>query len=276
MGSDSSGGSMGTGDISNTADGQEGQTQSGDNLQLSGNMSFSESEISLFGNEYDLTQIKSLMEREPADSESAQELLEQLQDGRETVERQYEELIREQIITELQIQYTYDTSVIAGKLAEFVYQQEMQEWEETLAEAKAQKAELESVKAFLDSLSDGILKADRDGTAAEVSYEAGDMINSVDPILTYYDTDRITIAIEVPQEDISQIHVGDTANVVINGFWNVEGTVSEKATEPVSETSRTTVNYQVTIQVDNTEGSLSSDLPAAVIFSGENNDESTE
>lgn len=264
MGGSGSSGS-GTADISSGSFSQSGSGS----LQSAGNMTLSEDEISLFGSTYDLTQVENLLEREPLDSDSAQELAEQLEDSRKTVQSQYEELLREQKITELGIQYTYDTSVLSGKLAEFTYQEEMQEWEETLSEAKAEKTDLESQKTFLENMTDGILTADWDGMVSEVSYEEGDTINSMTSIISYYDMDTVTIVIEVPQEDIGKIQVGDTVEVTIGGRMSREGTVAEKAAEPESGTSRTTVNYQVTIELDNTDQLLTAGLSASVTVSQE-------
>lgn len=263
-------GSGATSGLSGMTGGDSAQTDSSGGAQLAGDMSLSESEISLFGDTYDLTQIKNLIEREPSDSDNAQELIEQLEDGRETVENQYEELIREQKITELGIQYTYDTAVISGKLAEFTYQQEMQEWEEQLGQAKSEKKDLELVKELLDSMSDGILTADRDGIVAEMLLEEGDTISGMEPVISYYDMDTVTIVIEVSQEEIALLDVGDTVNVTINGFLSREGWISEKATEPESGTSRTTVNYEVKIAVDNADGALNSGSSAVVTVSSGN------
>lgn len=245
------------------------EAEGGSAGQMAGGMSLSEDEMSLFGDTYDLTQTKNLIEREPSDSENAAELVEQLKESRKMVQSQYEELTRDQKITELGIQYTYDTAIISGKLAEFTYQQELQQWEEQLAEAGAEKEELESEKALLDSMTDGILTADRDGLVAEISCEEGDVINGTEPVISYYNTDTVTITVEVPQEEITLLQVGDEASVTINGMLEREGVVTEKATEPESGTSRTTVNYEVVIEVDNSDGLLSSGAAARVTVSAE-------
>ena len=185
------------------------------------------------------------------------------------MEEQYNELIREQKITELGIQYTCDTSIISGKLAEFTYQEEMKDWEAQLTEAETEKAELEAQKAFLDSMEDGILTADRDGIVAEVSCEEGDIIRGSNPIISYYDMDTVTISIQVPQEEIAGLSVGDTVDVTINGMLKRQGTIEEKSAEPVSGTSRTAVDYEVKIGVDNPDGRLSAGLSASVTVSQE-------
>ena len=117
------------------AAGSTGGTQDGQSSQISGQngqASLSGEEISLLGDAYDLSEVEQLLSREPSDSEDAQDLIDELQDSQETVEAQYEELQRKEKIFALEIQHTYDTAVLAGKLAELTYQQETEELNETL------------------------------------------------------------------------------------------------------------------------------------------------
>ena len=234
-----------------------------------GQSALSDEDISLLGDTYDLTSVKQLLSREPSDSSDAQELMEELQDSRETTKVQYEELQRKKKIFELEIQHTYDSAVIAGKLAELTYQQEIADWEETLAEAKQNKADLEIQKALLEAMADGVISADRDGTAASISYEAEDLLDSSIPIVSYYDTDTVSITLEVPQEEIASLSVGDTAEVTLAGAGRLEGTLTEKSVEPEDGTSRTTVNYTATVSLDNSDGRLSDGLSATVTFTQE-------
>ena len=232
-------------------------------------MELSEEDISLFGDTYDLSQVISLIEQEPSDSSQAEELLEQIEDSRETVTQQYEELVRNQRATELEIQYTYDSSVIAGKLSEITYEQEVNEWEETLAEAKSGKEELEEGRDFLESLEQGTVAADRSGTVAALSFEAGDETYGGTVLVSYYNTDTVQVVLEVSQYDISKISVGDTVQAEISGSGTFSGTISEKSLEAESETSRTTVNYQVTVSIENENGRLSSGSSASVTVNGQ-------
>ena len=190
--------------------GSESSTLQAGSLLGGQEMELSEEDISLFGDTYDLSQVISLIEQEPSDSSQAEELLEQIEDSRETVTQQYEELVRNQRATELEIQYTYDSSVIAGKLSEITYEQEVNEWEETLAEAKSGKEELEEGRDFLESLEQGTVAADRSGTVAALSFEAGDETYGGTVLVSYYNTDTVQVVLEVSQYDISKISVGDT------------------------------------------------------------------
>ena len=261
--------SGGTGESGQTAESSGSTIQGTGVTGQNGQSALSDEDISLLGDTYDLTSVKQLLSREPSDSSDAQELMEELQDSRETTKVQYEELQRKKKIFELEIQHTYDSAVIAGKLAELTYQQEIADWEETLAEAKQNKADLEIQKALLEAMADGVISADRDGTAASISYEAEDLLDSSIPIVSYYDTDTVSITLEVPQEEIASLSVGDTAEVTLAGAGRLEGTLTEKSVEPEEGTSRTTVNYTATVSLDNSDGRLSDGLSATVTFTQE-------
>ena len=261
--------SGGTGESSQVAESAGSTIQGTGVTGQNGQSALSDEDISLLGDTYDLTSVKQLLSREPSDSSDAQELMEELQDSRETTKVQYEELQRKKKIFELEIQHTYDSAVIAGKLAELTYQQELSDWEETLAEAKQNKADLEIQKALLEAITDGVISADRDGTVASISYEAEDLLDSSIPIVSYYDTDTVSITLEVPQEEIASLSVGDTAEVTLAGAGRLEGTLTEKSVEPEDGTSRTTVNYTATVSLDNSDGRLSDGLSATVTFTQE-------
>ena len=176
-------------------------------------------------------------------------------------------------IYELQIQYTYDTTNLAAQLAEITYEQELAEWEDTLSEAKEEKEAVEEQKALLDAMTDGTVVADQNGIVASVSYEEGDTVSSSVPVVSYYDTDTVTVTLEIPQEEIAGIAVGQTAEVQMDRFGTVEGTVSEKSVEPESGTSRTNVVYTVDVSIGNESGRISSGTAVTVTLDAENADE---
>ena len=263
-----SGVSGSAGSMADAASGTETQQGSGESMSdaAGGQNSLSGEEISLLGDTYDLSNVEQLLSREPSDSDDAQDLIDELEDSRETVETQYEELQREEKIFALEIQHTYDTAVIDGKLAELTYQQQIAEWNETLAEVKQEKADLETQKALLEDMTDGVIFASQAGAVASVSYDAEDVLSSSTPVISFYDTDTVNITLEIDQEEIAGLAVGDTAEVVLAGAGRLEGTLTEKSIEPESGTSRTSVKYTATVSVDNSEGRLSDGLSATVTF----------
>ena len=266
-----SGFSGGTGSMSAGASADSssaGAAQSGQSASMGiDGFDMSSADISILGNAYDLTQVKSLLEQEPSDEDAAEDLLEQLTDSLEEVQTQYEELQRMEKIYKLQIQYTYDTTKLAAQLAEITYEQELLEWENTLSEAKEEQETIEEQKAMLDAMTDGTICAQQNGIVASVSYDEGGVISSSVPVISYYDTDTVTVTLEIPQEEIAGIAVGQTVKVQMDRFGTIEGTVSEKSVEPESGTSRTNVIYTVEVSIENETGRINSGTAATVTFS---------
>lgn len=84
----------------------------------------------------------------------------------------------------------------------------------------------------------------------------------------YYDTDTILISVEVPQEQIARVAVGDEVEVNISGNRQgaVTGTVSSIASSATAGGSISNVTYAVVISIDNSEGRLSSGSSTTVTF----------
>ena len=255
-------GNMASGALADSS--SAGAAQSGQSVSMgTDGFDMSSADISILGNAYDLTQVKNLLEQEPSDEDAAEDLLEQLTDSLEEVQTQYEELQRMEKIYELQIQYTYDTA----QLAEITYEQELLEWQDTLSEAEGEQETIEEQKAMLDAMTDGAICAEQSGIVASVSYDEGDVISSSVPVIRYYDTDTVTVTLEIPQEEIAGIVVGQTVKVQMDRFGTIEGTVSEKSVEPESGTSRTNVIYTIEVSIENETGRINSGTAATVTFS---------
>lgn len=191
-------------------------------------------------------------------------MLEQLYEVLEDVQLQYEELMRIKTTTELDIQYTYDTTILAGELAEITYQQTVESLEEDLQSYEDAVTELEEALEVLQNLGDGTVTAAAAGSLSAVNYEADDTLSSETALYSIYDTDVVTVTIEVSQYEIAKMAVGDTVSVVLSGYGTYDGTISEKSTEAEDGTSRTTVNYQVVVSIDNSRGWLSAGIGATV------------
>ena len=246
------------------ASGLESGDTAGNLQQGTGSAGGETSAGSLFGDEYDLTEIKNLLERTPASEEEAEELLEQLQEGMETVESQYAELVRNEKATRLEIQHTYDTAVLEGELAEITYQQTMEELERTLQEARDQVDSAQEELEELESWEDGVIASSQSGLVASVSWEAGDQLSASLPLVTFYETGTVYVDIQVSQYQVADISVEDAATVTLSGYGTVQGTVEEKSPEAADGGSRTEVNYEVRIALDNESGRLTSGLSAEV------------
>ena len=140
----------------------------------------------------------------------------------------------------------------------------MDEAQDTLDELKEQQSALLEIE-------DGVVCADRDGTLASVTYEAGDTLIKNTAFASYYDLDTILISVEVSQNDIAKLAVSDTVQVQISGsrMGAIDGTVYSIASEKTSGGSMSNVTYAVIVAVDNTDGTLSTGSQATVTFETE-------
>ena len=122
------------------------------------------------------------------------------------------------------------------------------------------------------ALEDGIVRADRSGILASVSYDVSDVLFSTTAFVTYYETSVLTISVEIEQENIAKVAVGDEVNVQIgsNRNGNVVGKVASIASSATTGRSVSDVTYAVVIEIENENNRFSAGSSATVTFeSGE-------
>ena len=114
---------------------------------------------------------------------------------------------------------------------------------------------LDDFEAFVGT--DGIVYADGSGLITEVAYESGDRLMNTGAMLSYVKEEDYTITIDVSEEDISYINVGDTVDIEFNAYPDelCSGIVSAVTTTADSSYS-STVNYPVTIRIEGDTGKL--------------------
>ena len=86
-------------------------------------------------------------------------------------------------------------------------------------------------------------------------------------MVAYYDTETILISVEVPQENIADVAVGDVTMVTIDGaMGGVTGKVTSIATTKTAGGSISNITYAVVVSIDNSDGTLSAGSSAVVLF----------
>jgi HlyD family secretion protein len=122
---------------------------------------------------------------------------------------------------------------------------------------KAAEAQLNSAKGQYEAaeaqLGYATIRSPIDGYVTERPFYAGEMANAGTPLLTVMETTTVVARAPVPEEQASQIHVGDAAAVSVPGLADpVEGKVT--VVSPALDPSSTTV--QVWVEVPNPHGEL--------------------
>lgn len=179
----------------------------------------------------------------------------------------YNQALSEQTTGSVSAKKTYDESVKAYKNADTVYKAAVKSAKETLKSAednyKNAKARL---TAFNKLISGNNIVASMSGTLSEISYENGDVLNSMTAIAGYSNEDKLSVDVTVDQTDIGKISVGSEVSVFIqDSRQSVNGKVAAIETSSSSE-SVSKVTYTVTVSIDNSQGNLSSGSTAQVIF----------
>ncbi len=169
----------------------------------------------------------------------------------------------------LEITEEYDEAVISGENAELTYQASVEDLEETLNESLEKKEELEDLLESFETLvgDDGIILATEDGIITESVYEEGDSLTTMGAMFKYATSDNLIISVDVTQEDIVDLNVGDSVDITFTAYSDepYTGTISSINTEAVSDYSNT-ISYTVEILVDGDISKLYSGMTAEVVF----------
>lgn len=161
------------------------------------------------------------------------------------------------------------SSEIEGQLASQTYQNTVNSLAETVSEAQSAYDEAEkSLEDFNDFVGDdNIIYADGSGLVTAVNYEAGDELASSGTMLTYTKSDGYTITVDISEEDIPEVSVGEQVSIVFTAYPDetASGTVSVISTSASSD-HQSTVSYPVTITIDSDTSKLYGGMTADVTF----------
>ncbi|MDO4285848.1 MAG: HlyD family efflux transporter periplasmic adaptor subunit [Eubacteriales bacterium] len=160
-------------------------------------------------------------------------------------------------------------SELNGSLADEVYAETVSSLSETVTEAQNAYDEaaqaLEEFNAFVGD--DGVVYADGSGLVTAVNYDEGDQLTSAGAMITYVETDGYTISVDVSEEDIPDVSVGDSVSIVFSAYPDetYEGTVATISTSR-SDTYSSTVSYPVEITIEGDTSKLYGGMTADVTF----------
>lgn len=186
-----------------------------------------------------------------------------------SLEQAYTMALNAQTTGKADNQNTYDTAVLEGEYADTTYESTVSSLKNAYDTAAENLAELKEEQSALLALKDGVITAAQDGVLSGVFYETGDIIRSDMGLVSYADTEKLTIAVEVSQENISKTAVGDAVSVSLPKMRrdDIEGTITTVASQATSGGSMSNVTYTVEVSIDNTDGTISTESSAYVTFS---------
>lgn len=174
-----------------------------------------------------------------------------------------------QKINQLDMEETYQETVITGQNAQTTYNATVEDLKETLQEAEETKEKREEqLQAFENFVgSDGILYAAEDGVITGAGYEAGDRLTTTGIICSYATADDMRISVDVTQEDIVDLQVGDAVDIAFTAYpeESYTGSILSINIAATSDYSNT-VSYTVEISVEGALEKLYGGMTADVIF----------
>lgn len=163
----------------------------------------------------------------------------------------------------------YQSASLSGELAKEIYDYSVESLSDSVTKAQN---ELDEIQAKMDAFQtfvgeDNRIYAPEDGLVTGVSYEAGDKLTDTRAMLTYAKEDEYTVSIDVSEEDIAAISVGERVELSFSAYpeqaW--EGVITSITTTSTSEHA-STISYPVTILVKGDTTLLYGGMAADVTF----------
>lgn len=160
----------------------------------------------------------------------------------------------------------YQITLAESENARTVYETTLQSLEEAYAELEEAKEEAEeNLTLFEQIIGDGYFHTQSSGTIVMNMIRPDTYLSGESMVIAYSNPETVTIAASVDQSDIASIAVGDSAYAVVSEYGNFEGTVT--AIDPVTQAqSRSSVTYQVTVDLAGDISTLESNLTVYVYF----------
>lgn len=192
--------------------------------------------------------------------------------NQEAIQENNEEILKKQSILaakKTDAKNTYDLNVSYGELAGEIYSYTKEALQSSVNSAQE---EMEQARETLEALEefvgeDGIVYADGDGLVTNIYYEAGDDLIQTGTLLTYVKEADYTVSIDVSEEDIADISIGDSVSIVFEAYpeESFTGTVSSITTTKTSDHAKT-VSYPVEIMIDGSTEKLYGGMTAEITF----------
>ena len=206
------------------------------------------------------------------ETEKRLEQRETMADKQEEADKKQEEIERLQKQADsrqMEARQAYETAALDGDMAQEIYAYSLQEQEQDI---KTAREDLESLNRKLAELhafvgDDGVVYAGEDGLVTQVYYEAGDTLREDSALITYAGEHACVLSVDVTEEDISSVKVGNDVEIVFTACpeTTYTGKVEEiVSTEPSPNTAM--VSYPVTVRVEGDTAKLYGGMTGDVTF----------
>lgn len=187
----------------------------------------------------------------------------------EEIQKEIEEAKTSQLLSDQEAENSYNSAVLEGELAKEIYDYSVSSLSDAVIQAQAEydemRARTDAFEAFVGK--ENRIIAPEDGLVTSVNYEEEDYLIYTGDMLTYVTEDEYTISIDVSEEDIAAITIGDTVDLFFSAYpeksW--QGTIVSITTSATSEHA-STISYPVIIHVEGDTSLLYGGMTADVTF----------
>lgn len=176
----------------------------------------------------------------------------------------YEVLIEKELILASQ---ELETAKLAGSIADVKQSSSLNSYEIALTKAQEELQECtERLESFDTFVGDGTVYAKGSGLVTEVGYEEGASLISAGMLLSYAVSDAMTIQVDVSQEDVTTMKVGDKVSIQFAAYEDVYEGVIESITTIATSRNSATISYPVTILILGDTSKIYGGMTADVTF----------
>lgn len=222
-----------------------------------------------FAMQSEYSNAKSALERIENSMEQAQKALDNNAEQIEKLSSQLQNLKAKKSIEKMEAKQEYEETVISGENAKYSYEATMESLEEDLKEAEEEKKAMEEKLADFEALvgDDGILYAPNDGKVTQVGYSSGDTLERTGTLFSYIMEEGMTVSVDVTQEDIVSLNVGDSVNIEFAAYEDETylGTIYSIDTTATSADTPT-ISYTVVINVEGSLDKIYGGMSANITF----------
>lgn len=172
-------------------------------------------------------------------------------------------------IESISVDQEYQESLQSGDNAYLVYQATLESLEEDLKEAEESlNKAIEQQAAFEELVGNGgVITAPREGLLVAVNVSEGDEMTGEKTMISYVTADDLTITVDVTEEDIVSLGVGDIVDIELVAYpdEHFEGIIRSIDTTATSSDTNT-VSYHVVIGIDGDLSRMYGGMTAKVSF----------
>ena len=185
--------------------------------------------------------------------EKADNSNEQIADKMEQIGQIQEEMAYYEVLMEKDLVLAtqeLETAKLTGSIAEVKQSNSLSSYETSLEKAQAELQECtERLEHFENFVGDGTVYAKGTGLITEVGYEEDSSLVSKGTLLSYAVSDAMTIQVDVSQEDVTTMQVGDKVSVKFAAYEELYEGIIESITTTATSRNSATVSYPVTVLI---------------------------